>query len=524
MDDAQALFRDGVLALKEQRDVARARQLITQSLKLDPNNEMAWLWLSRTTDDPARQLQCVDRALKINPANEQALAIRQKLVKASTPASSSPFSSAASTPSVSPTPSPSESGRSLQERLKGASVSVEKKPTPAPAAPPPPVYEVHDLVTEEQFEPLSEVKTQRDKLTPAEEQKIQNYLAAAEKLLVDDDDMDEEGAIEQLVYALQIQVDHPQALQRAVRQLHKMRYYEDAQELLKRAIDAGTPSISIYLTAIDINRQLANYGIADELRERVVMMEATDEATVLKVVEGLINDVQTGKAMELLEKAIEMRPNSHALLMRMAEILEDQGRKSQAMGYLERAARAAGGKGRKRADQGLQSFTPVITDQERGSIPLALREAVGVGIAFVLLAWQDSGLNLVRLNASHWLGVGLSLVGGYFFVTAFSSPQQKGLAKLLGGKVPAKPEGGKFFEEVEVKPWEDHVALPSGPLQHPTSLPILPSWARLLFALIGIAILAFAFYLVFGNAIKLLLNPVEPTFIPNVFDLIEPVE
>ena len=49
MNDAQALFREGVLALKEARDVERARRLLTQSLRLDPNNEMAWLWLSRTS-------------------------------------------------------------------------------------------------------------------------------------------------------------------------------------------------------------------------------------------------------------------------------------------------------------------------------------------------------------------------------------------------------------------------------------------------------------------------------------------
>ena len=72
--DAQTLFREGVLVLRDQKDVARARQLLTQSLKLDPNNEMAWLWLSRTTDDPQKKLQCVERALRLNPKNEQALA------------------------------------------------------------------------------------------------------------------------------------------------------------------------------------------------------------------------------------------------------------------------------------------------------------------------------------------------------------------------------------------------------------------------------------------------------------------
>ncbi|MBL8132328.1 MAG: hypothetical protein JNL42_10770 [Anaerolineae bacterium] len=525
MNDAQALFREGVLALKEQRDVARARQLITQSLKLDPNNEMAWLWLSRTTDDPARKLQCVERALKINPANDQALALRAKLTGGGMLSASAPESAP-----------PKQS--SVHDRLEHASLVHHDAPPP-PAAPPipaaraplfmqpepeaddvqdaPPGFEaLRDLVPEEAIETVRGVKTQNDRLTPEEERQIEKYLAAAEARLAAED---EEAAVEQYVYALQIQVDHPQVMQRAVRLLHQMKYTEDAQELLDRAIEAGTPSLAIHLTAIDVNRMLGNYSKADALREKVVQMDAIDDAGILKIIDSLLNDVQGARAIELLEKALVKRPNSHDLLMKMADILEDQGRKVQAMGYYERAARAGKRGNRKQADRVLQTFTPVITDHERGSVVLALREAAGFTAAYLFMAWQDSGLNLLRMSPGHWLGVGLSLVGGYCVVTAFSSPQQKGLAALFGGQVPAEPEGGKHTQQVEVKPWEEDIAMPSGPLQDPTSLPILPGWARMIFALIGIALLGVAFYLVFNRAIPLLLNPVEPE-IPSVLEFI----
>ncbi len=90
--DAQSLFRDGVTALRDQHDASRARQLLTQSLKLDPNNEMAWLWLSRTTHDPQKQMQCVERALRINPNNPQALALRAKLTPPAPSANATPAS------------------------------------------------------------------------------------------------------------------------------------------------------------------------------------------------------------------------------------------------------------------------------------------------------------------------------------------------------------------------------------------------------------------------------------------------
>jgi len=459
--DAQALFREGILALKEARDPVKARQLLSQSLKLDPNNEMAWLWLSRTTDDPARKMQCVERALAINPVNEQALALRAK--------------------------------------LRGALA------TPVPT-PPPTALESADGTP----------KTQRDALTPAEEKQIQAYLDAAEQCRANEDD---EGALEQWLNALQIQIDHPLTLQRAVRRLYELKYIEDAKELLQRAIDADTPSLSIFLTTIDVYKALGDHTAVDTLREQIVLNPDTPDDAIIKITEKLLEEIQAARAVELLEKAIAARPKSAALLMRMGDMLDAQGRKTQSVSYYERAARLKGGKGRRAADSALSGFTPVITDVERGSIPLALREAVGVGAGFVLLAWQDAGLNLLRLSPRHLLGIGLSLVGGYLLVSATSSPQQRGVATFLGGSVPAEPEG-KFKQAIEIKPWEEHVQLPPGPLQDPTQLPILPMWLRTLFGIFALVILSLAFYLVFNDSIKLLLNPVFPNYIPDIRELL----
>ncbi len=80
--EAQTLFREGVSALRDRHDVAQAQRLLAQSLKLDPKNDLAWLWLSRTTDDPQRKLQCVERALSINPQNVKAMTLRAKLLVA----------------------------------------------------------------------------------------------------------------------------------------------------------------------------------------------------------------------------------------------------------------------------------------------------------------------------------------------------------------------------------------------------------------------------------------------------------
>jgi tetratricopeptide (TPR) repeat protein len=83
--DARSLYREGVLAIRDQKDIARGRDLLVQSLRQDPNNDMAWLWLTRTVTDRQKRLEYVERALKVNPANEQARQLKDRLQAAPPP-------------------------------------------------------------------------------------------------------------------------------------------------------------------------------------------------------------------------------------------------------------------------------------------------------------------------------------------------------------------------------------------------------------------------------------------------------
>ncbi|MBZ0283065.1 MAG: hypothetical protein K8L97_20170 [Anaerolineae bacterium] len=79
MTDAKVLFRDGVNAIRNEGDLAKGRKLLTESLRLNPNNDVAWLWISKTVSDTQKKLQCVERALQVNPENQQALDLQNKL-------------------------------------------------------------------------------------------------------------------------------------------------------------------------------------------------------------------------------------------------------------------------------------------------------------------------------------------------------------------------------------------------------------------------------------------------------------
>jgi tetratricopeptide (TPR) repeat protein len=70
--EAQRLYQRGVAAARGgQKRVAAG--LLTRSLRLDPRNEAAWLWLSGVLENPQQIAFCLQAVLRINPANERAL-------------------------------------------------------------------------------------------------------------------------------------------------------------------------------------------------------------------------------------------------------------------------------------------------------------------------------------------------------------------------------------------------------------------------------------------------------------------
>ncbi|MDX1995236.1 MAG: hypothetical protein SF029_22830 [bacterium] len=85
MADAQLYFELGVVAIEQEKDVVRGRKMLAQSLKMNPRNDMAWLYLARTLNDQHLKLRCVRQARTVNPGNEEAVRWENLLVSASQP-------------------------------------------------------------------------------------------------------------------------------------------------------------------------------------------------------------------------------------------------------------------------------------------------------------------------------------------------------------------------------------------------------------------------------------------------------
>lgn len=54
-------------------------KLLSDLLKENPKNELAWLWISTTVDDLAKKEYCLKKVLQINPENETAIKSLRKL-------------------------------------------------------------------------------------------------------------------------------------------------------------------------------------------------------------------------------------------------------------------------------------------------------------------------------------------------------------------------------------------------------------------------------------------------------------
>ena len=71
-EQARELRQRGIAAAKAGQNDS-ARQLLQQSLRLDPASEPAWIWLASIARDRRERLFCFQKLLEINPQNETAL-------------------------------------------------------------------------------------------------------------------------------------------------------------------------------------------------------------------------------------------------------------------------------------------------------------------------------------------------------------------------------------------------------------------------------------------------------------------
>lgn len=136
------LLQNGVTSAKA-GDKVQARRWFGQVIEIDPNHEVAWIWLAGIAETPQEAGVYLERVLEINPGNERARA-GLKWVQSRLPsveqqgegASPSPIPTTAKKTEPPPIPSPTGRGQGEGPSPTPASIPAEKaEPTPVPLPP-----------------------------------------------------------------------------------------------------------------------------------------------------------------------------------------------------------------------------------------------------------------------------------------------------------------------------------------------------------------------------------------------------
>lgn len=333
-------------------------------------------------------------------------------------------------------------------------------------------------------------------------------------------------ASDRWLMVLDMQADHEEALRNASQYYMERDMRDAVKEILYNAVEHRTENASILLSALDIAKHEGDHVRVDTLNELIALSPQITPKRIVKIANDYVKEDLFDNAIRVLKSGLQAHPKDQALLHSLAEVHEKLGREDLAMQYYEEVAnQSARSKLGKEADKRLSQSVPVLTDRERGSKWLAWREVIGIFLLFFILAWEDAGLNVATMSIRHWMGVLLSIVGGYLVVTATSSPQQFPVATLFGGRVPFNPSKTAIRK---VNPLAmlirgagidiDEANFHYGPMQEPTELPIMPSWIRMVFGISGIIMLVLAVGLIFTNALGLVRLP-EPYLDPEFYSI-----
>ena len=74
------LLRQAIQAARSGREMT-ARNLFQDVVRIDPNNELAWMWLSGLLDPLEDRIAACERVLSINPGNQKIRAYLDQLLK-----------------------------------------------------------------------------------------------------------------------------------------------------------------------------------------------------------------------------------------------------------------------------------------------------------------------------------------------------------------------------------------------------------------------------------------------------------
>ncbi len=448
LSPAEKQYRAGIDAFKH-GDTRRARAAGGQAVRLDPRHAQAWLALVTVATDPGEQLYCLHRAGVLLPGDQRV----------------------------------QESYREIKARFPQA----QERPLPEVASPAEKLRAAADRRAAPAADPFAPALPTRKPIRSLDTSEALRQAARLRKK------NDEEAALRIYLDILREDPAQQEATAEAVQIFSRRKQVIEAIEVLEGSLIAGNrdPGALISLAELQLHIRSGNpWGLLADLRA----MPDVKAAQLLRAANLYWKYGQDGAAFATLHEAEQRDPRHQPTLLRLAELYRETGQEDRARTYFQRTvdlgARSEAGK---TAQDILLEEAPYIPRFVQTHLAYALREVLGVAILFLLLAALDAGLNFARIDAAGWIGVGISVLGGYLAVTATSSPAQGIFAPLLR-------EPGKAKREDRPRRARGS-APPSLSTVEDEPLPMLPIPVRVLMGVVGGLLLILAATLVLQHSL-----------------------
>src|SRR5215813_12450502 len=95
MFPGEDLLQEGIAAFQA-GDRTKARELLLEVVKLDPENEQAWYYLAASESNPTLRKQYLQTVLEINPGNAKAREVLDRIQSREAVAEAAPAAASAS--------------------------------------------------------------------------------------------------------------------------------------------------------------------------------------------------------------------------------------------------------------------------------------------------------------------------------------------------------------------------------------------------------------------------------------------
>ncbi len=469
---AERLYRAGIDAFQH-GDPRRARAAWVQAVRLDPRHAPAWLALVTVAADPGEQLYCLHRAGVLLPGDRRV--------------------------------------REAYREIKARFPQARERPLPEVASPAEKPHAAADRRAAPADDPFAPALPARKPIRSLDTSEALRQAARLRKK------NDEEAALQIYLDILREDPAQQEATAEAVQILSRRKQVIEAIEVLEGSLIAGNrdPGALISLAELQLHIRSGNpWGLLEDLRA----MPDVKAAQLLRAANLYWKYGQDGAAFATLHEAEQRDPHHQPTLLRLAELYRETGQDDHARAYFQRTvdlgARTEAGK---TAQDILLEEAPYIPRFVQTHLAYTLREVLGVAILFLLLAALDAGLDFARIGAAGWVGVGVSVLGGYLAVTATSSPAQGIFAPLLREPGKAKREDQPRRARGSAPP------SPSAAKDEP--LPVLPMPVRVLMGAVGGLLLILATALVLQHSLastQVALETVNQGRVPDVvLDLVD---